>query len=366
MDVAKDLAVFEAVYDSLPEGILVLDTRRCFLYANKALPYVVPLARLPKAGEQNPWMLIEDKQLRSRISEAIETESRIQDMELNIMSRRGTLRPVSLDVLPLTSQGAIIGSLITLRDIEEKRRTQMELRRAKNLASLTNLAAGVAHEIKNPLGSMSLHIQLMQRELKQNGSIEAESGSEYLQIIGDEIERLNSIVVDFLFAVRPMDLQLQRQNPEQLCEEVLNFLSHEFIQKGIRIRRRYAKDLPGIDMDARFVKQALLNLLQNAMAAMSQAGLKQAGVCTITTAREASHYAIHIKDTGSGISAENQEQIFEPYFTTKDNGTGLGLSFVYKVMQEHGGQVLVRSKQGKGSEFVLLFPLPTEVKGRLE
>ncbi len=352
--------ILRAVYDSLPEGIIVVDKDQCFLYANKALPYVIPLARLPQTSEEKPWLLIEDKKVRELISESIETQSKEVDREMLIQGHSGTPRPISLDILPLAQEGSVIGSLIVVRNLEEKRRIQLELRRAKSLASFTNLAAGVAHEIKNPLGAMSLHIQLMQRELKAKGQIAEDSGAEYLQIISEEIERLNSIVVDFLFAVRPMDLQLQRKNPEALCEEVLSFLSQEFAEGNIRIRRRYAKHLPEIDVDPRFFKQALLNLLQNAKHAMGKSG-----VCTITTSLEASCYAIRVRDNGMGIAAEHQEQIFDPYFTTKETGTGLGLSSVYKIMQEHGGQVLVRSEEGKGSEFVLLFPLPPEVQARL-
>jgi signal transduction histidine kinase len=273
-------------------------------------------------------------------------------------------RLLSISVLPLVRNHQVSGSLIYIEDITEKRGKEARLRRAENLASLTTLAAGVAHEIKNPLGSLSIHIQLIQKTLaagEAEGKANAKTGGsynktidKYLSVVNEEIARLNQIVVDFLFAVRPMDMELRYGSINSLIAEVAEFVSFELKEARIECVLGLQEDLPSINFDERFMKQALLNLIKNAMAAM-----EGGGTLTIKTkAQDDGTILITFADTGVGISDENLPKIFEPYFTTKETGSGLGLTLVFKIIREHQGEITVKSRPGEGTAFIITLPVP--------
>jgi signal transduction histidine kinase len=246
----------------------------------------------------------------------------------------------------------------------------------ENLASLTTLAAGVAHEIKNPLGSLSIHVQLVKKALGvcralcgRNRDPEAknEKDSEpkahleaidrYLGVVNEEIERLNQIVVDFLFAVRPMDLDTRLGNINVMIGELAEFLSFELKAAKVDCRLELAENLPFVQFDNRYMKQALLNLIKNAIAAMPLGGK-----LTIKTAAQDADVNISVADTGTGISEENISKIFEPYYTTKVTGSGLGLTLVFKIIREHQGEISVKSKLGEGAVFTISLPIPQSEK----
>jgi signal transduction histidine kinase len=167
------------------------------------------------------------------------------------------------------------------------------------------------------------------------------------------MDRLNGIVVDFLFAVRPMNAQLRSGNINALINELIEFVSFELDASGVHCVLSLDEAIPFVNFDERLMKQALLNLIKNAIAAMSSGG-----TLTITTETSESGLLISIADTGMGMPAENQTKIFEPYFTTKDSGSGLGLTVVFKIIKEHNGEISVKSQEGQGSVFFIALPLP--------
>jgi signal transduction histidine kinase len=266
-------------------------------------------------------------------------------------------RLLSISVLPLVLKHRITGSLIFMEDITDKRSREARLRRAENLASLTTVAAGVAHEIKNPLGAISIHLQLMQKVLdkRNNSAIQPDSSdgqmTKYIGILNEEVDRLNKIVMDFLFAVRPMTMDLRHGDVNSLITELVEFIRHELELSRIECVLDLAGNLPLVYMDERYMKRALLNLIKNAQAAMNDGG-----VLTVATALVDNEIQIKIDDTGIGISADNLSKIFEPYYTTKETGTGLGLTIVYKILREHQGEINVQSREGEGSSFSVTLP----------
>jgi signal transduction histidine kinase len=175
----------------------------------------------------------------------------------------------------------------------------------------------------------------------------------YLAVINEEIERLNHIVVDFLFAVRPIELNLREADINNFLGELIEFVRYEIENAHVEIELSLDNDLPLLDFDARLMKQALLNLIQNATAAM-----KEGGTLTLRTERHDNEAAISVCDTGTGISQNNMSKIFEPYFTTKEQGSGLGLTLVFKIVREHKGEISVKSKEGQGSCFTITLPIP--------
>jgi signal transduction histidine kinase len=284
---------------------------------------------------------------------------------------KGKQRLLSISVLPQVRDHQVSGSLIYIEDITEKRGKEARLRRAENLASLTTLAAGVAHEIKNPLGSISIHIQLIQKAMDANKEMFFKSHpsgrnskgqspqdyfdvlDKYIAVVNEEIDRLNHIVVDFLFAVRPMDMDFREGNINTLIGELAEFVRYELEAANIACVLELNDALPTIEFDDRYMKQALLNLIKNAIAAMPGGG-----ELTITTGFSDTEIQISVQDTGVGISEENLSKIFEPYFTTKETGSGLGLTLVFKIIREHRGEMTVKSREGEGACFTITLPVP--------
>jgi signal transduction histidine kinase len=354
----------ETVLDSLPSGMLVCDERHSLILANKSSLRLLPLGH-PESGPL--WSSIPDENLAAFFQKTLQNGDRVMEREMNV-EMQGTNRLLAISILPLVDRRKITGSLIHVEDITEKRGKETRLRRAENLASLTTLAASVAHEIKNPLGAISIHLQLMQKALAQNGTVKDgaafggnfdrdETISQYFNIINEEVDRLNRIVVDFLFAVRPMSLELREDSINALIAELAEFIRAELEQSHIRLLLELDEKVPPALIDERYMKQALLNLIKNALAAMPNGGL-----LTIATQVVDNEILISVCDTGIGMSAENLAKIFEPYYPTNDNGTGLGLTLVYKIIKEHHGDIAVESREGEGSTFEISLPIHQKMK----
>jgi signal transduction histidine kinase len=175
----------------------------------------------------------------------------------------------------------------------------------------------------------------------------------YIAVVNEEIDRLNHIVVDFLFAVRPMNMEFRIGNINTLITELTEFVSYEMEEAHIKSVLELAESLPPIDFDERYMKQALLNLIKNAIAAMPGGGS-----LTISTEVSDDRILLRVRDTGVGIPEENQQKIFEPYFTTKETGSGLGLTLVFKIIREHNGDITMKSREGEGTCFTIILPIP--------
>jgi signal transduction histidine kinase len=309
---------------------------------------LLPLAQ-SELFDEPLWYSIRDEELSAFFEMALTGEESIIDREFALDMKSST-RILAVSVTPLVRDKKISGTLIHVEETTDKRRREARLRRAESLASLTTLAAGVAHEIKNPLGSISIHVQLMRKSLKGKAD---EPLIRYLDIVKEEIERLNRIVVDFLFAVRPMDIAPINDDPNTLIRELVEFMRVEVENAGIELQVEYGKDIPLVPFDKRYMKQALLNLVKNAVAAMPKGGTLSLSIHAIND-----ELKLAVQDTGTGIPEDKLGKIFEPYYTTRENGTGLGLTLTYKIIKEHGGDVTVLSRQGHGSTFTITIPIP--------
>jgi two-component system, sporulation sensor kinase E len=346
----------EAVLQSMFDGIIVCDLDHVPLFINKSAERILRIQGT-REGEQL-WMSLADEELKDFFYKALTSEETILGKEFALQGSGGT-RIVAISLSALVSDKGISGTLIHMEDITEKRKKETQLRRAESLAALTTLAAGVAHEINNPLGSISIRIQLLEKLVKAE-SRDAPAMLKHLGVVNEEIDRLKHIVVDFLFAVRPMDIQLLSEDPAELMEEIAEFAQPEAEKQGINLKLEVGNNLPQVLMDKRHMKQALLNLIQNALAAMTDGG-------TLGLKAEYSddEVRLSVSDTGSGIPEELLTKIFEPYFTTKKSGTGLGLTITFKIIKEHSGEISLQSKEGKGSTFTIHLPVPQAEKKSL-
>ncbi|MCX7883158.1 MAG: ATP-binding protein [Brevinematales bacterium] len=245
--------------------------------------------------------------------------------------------------------------LYKIMDQTENKKLQFQLKNIESLAALNTLAAGIAHEIKNPLTAIDLHTQLIQRAVQKNLVCLDENLSQYIKTISDETKRLNQILNDFLLAARSRQLKLSFEDINLFLQETLQLLRPELEEKQVALREEY-QHMPKNFIDRDYLKQAILNLVKNAIEAMEKSSLKVLTVRTwYDTTRDAT--VIEIADTGCGIPQDQLQKIFEPYYTTKEYGTGLGLTITYKIIKEHDGDIQIQSKPGEGTVFTLYLPI---------
>jgi len=343
--------LYKLVFDSMIEGVIVTDWERKVILVNKAMEQFISIPRKKIVNTDILECKFIDKELESVIEDAYNNKEKILDREIHISRSNKTFL---LTMLPLKDEREEMGHIIILVDITEKKQKELQLRRAESLAALTTLSAGVAHEIKNPLTSIDIHIQLLKREISKFNEKDVKNIKKMINIVKEEIDRLNSIVQDFLFAVRPMSVSISKENVNDLIVEIIDFLKYELEKSNIKIKYELEENLPPVIVDPKYFHQALLNIIKNAMQSIHH----DHGEITIKTEEDISgDVLIHIIDNGEGIPDNMMPKIFEPYFTTRKSGTGLGLVIVYKIVKELGGDIRIKSKVGEGTTFTLKMPV---------
>lgn len=354
-DLASENDRLDAVLDSLSDGILVSDVDHRLVMYNKSAERLLPFGG--GDGYDGPlWDALMDDEISRFIERTLMSQESVRDQEFTL-DRGGHSRILSFSISPMVRSGQIHGTIVHVEDVSEKRGREARLRRAESLASLTTLAAGVAHEIKNPLGSIGIHMQLIQKTLAAIEGDDTSTIDGYVDVVNEEVERLNRIVVDFLFAVRPMNTTLEDSRLNPIVQDMLDFVRFELEQAGIKIEASLQDDIPNLQLDEKFIKQAVLNIVKNAISAMPDGG-----TLSVRTRLQGDEVMLRISDSGHGMSEDVLNKIFEPYFTTKDFGSGIGLTLVYKIVKEHMGDISVVSQEGRGSAFSILFPVPQREK----
>jgi len=235
-----------------------------------------------------------------------------------------------------------MGALVTLRDVESRRQLERQLDFSTRLAAISRLTGGVAHEIKNPLNAMALHLEVLKNKL---------AGQQpEIDVIGREIKRLDTVVKTFLNFNRPLDLKYTPLDFNELVQQILALVSVEASAKHVQLETAL-EDKLWINGDPDLLKQAILNVINNGLEAM------QAGGTLITrTTRDGDECLLTVRDAGPGIPLEIQNRVFQLYFTTKENGSGIGLATTFRVVQLHNGTIDFTSEPGKGTMFRLRFP----------
>jgi signal transduction histidine kinase len=373
---AQEKGFLETVFNAIQEGIIVTDSRGRITYLNDAACVLFGL----EAGEAI------GKRLDERIG-GLDWESLTQsggpvshDVEISYPQNRF----INFYVVPLmieqreavsgsgTSAVAVpnandsrrsrpmpaaivpeeVGHVMILRDITESRRTAQQTIESERLNALRLLAAGVAHEIGNPLNSLHIHLQLMERSVHKLHDDERKELQDSIDVARSEVNRLDSIVTQFLKAIRPSRPQLRPENVNTIVEEAVRFFMPELQDREIVVEQELRSDLPLLQLDRDQMKQALYNVIKNSVEAMHRHGTLR-----IRTDLADTHVLVRFEDSGGGMSAENLSRAFEPYFTTKASGSGLGLLIVRRIVREHGGELSIESSQGKGLTLTIRLPL---------
>lgn len=260
----------------------------------------------------------------------------------------GRLQPVTVDAA--SSEVAVLQERFNtmVAALAEKEALAERLRQSQRLSALGNLAAGVAHDIGNPLNALRLTSSHLLEILNARGAAETPEARRYVEAIGGEVERLDGLVRDFLTLAREQTPRLQSEEPDRLLEDVLRLVRAEARRRDIALEEDLNAPAAAMAMDAAQLKGALVNILVNAFEAAGPGG-----VVAVRTSRENGHVQIAIRDTGPGIPPALQARIFEPYFTTKPDGTGLGLALARTVVEQHGGTLAVESHPGEGTTMTI-------------
>lgn len=350
---AREKGLLETILQSIREGLVVVDGQGKVAYANEAV------ARLLGGDAEEMTGRSLDQALPSLDWEGLmglDPEAWTQMMNREIEVTYPEHRIVEFYVVPLqVVQGAeedAEGALILLRDVTSERARQESTVETKRLEAITLLAAGVAHEIGNPLNSLNIHLQIMERELRDVKEKEIrDSLQELVEVSSNEIKRLDQIIHSFLRALRPTQPQREPVEVTSLLEDTLKGMEREISDRGVWVEREFPEKLPTLQLDKGQMHQAFYNLIRNALQAMTDGGILTLGVRVSDTA-----VAVSFSDTGSGIQAEDLGAIFQPYHTTKEEGTGLGLMIVQRIMQDHGGQIEIETRPDQGTTVTLLLP----------
>jgi len=368
---AQEKGFLETVFNAIQEGIIVTDSKARITYLNYAACGVFGL----EAGEAIGKRL--DERIRGLDWESLTRSSGPVSHDMEIFYPQN--RFINFYVVPLvieprepsvgggddsgenwlggpgsTLPATIpeeVGHVMILRDITESRRTAQQTIESERLNALRLLAAGVAHEIGNPLNSLHIHLQLMERSVQKLHDGEKAELEQSIDVARSEVNRLDSIVTQFLKAIRPSRPQLRPENVNTIVEEAVRFFAPELQDREIAVEQELRSDLPLLQLDRDQMKQAFYNVIKNSVEAMHRHGTLR-----IRTDLADTQVIVRFVDTGGGMSAENLSRVFEPYFTTKPTGSGLGLLIVRRIVREHGGELSIESSQDRGLTLTIRLP----------
>lgn len=356
---AGQKANLQSAVEHLEDAVALFNPSGDLLFANPAMQPTLPANAIGRAVQgllpgSHPYRTLVEETLATRTS-------------------RGPVQ-VGDDELLMThaiagTDGSLVGVLLVSRNLAYLSRMQSTLAYSRKLVALGRLTAGIAHEVKNPLNAMMIHLELLRTKIRRGafvaagagpldepGSPAAEDGMlQHVSVIESEIRRLDEVVQGFLKFTRPEDLRLQPVRVLTLFEEILPIVEPEAQKNNVRVVVD-CPPAPAVNGDAAMLRQAFLNLAINACQAMPDGGTLRLACAPSPPHR----VEIRIEDTGVGIPPEHLGRIFDLYFTTKDHGTGIGLSMVYRIVQMHDGEIEVQSTPGRGTTFTILLPRANE------
>jgi len=367
------LEYHHSVLGSIPTGIVVVEKNGKIRTFNMGARQITGFAQADIAGRTLDDLPLNLKPVSDALRRTIEEEKTFVQDHLDLKTDRSETVTLTLETSVLRAgNGEILGAVATLKDMSLRRQMEMQLLRSERFSALGEMAAGVAHEIKNPLNA----VLGFSRRLSDN--IEDPKLKKYADIISTEVLRMDSIVNDVLEYSQPNRILKTKADVNGILEETVAFLHEKLDQGGIVVQKSLDNSISAVPLDIARIRQVLLNIMLNAIQAMPQGGrltLKSQwsegfaphvkGPVDEKTLYQQLFLqqkmaAISIEDTGHGISKENLSKLFHPFFTTKSTGTGLGLSICHKIVTAHGGRLDVQTEVGKGSIFTIYLPMDEE------
>jgi two-component system sensor histidine kinase PilS (NtrC family) len=347
----SDLQAFrDLIFQSVGSGLIAVNPEGRITAFNRAAESITGVAEREALGQTWEALFGGEVDLEEARQAVAGPGAQSLRYEIRLRRRDGHEVPVGVSFWSLRSgDGEAVGLIGVCQDLSSIKRMEQQVRQADRLATIGRLSANIAHEIRNPLASLSGAIEAMVRELP------ADPGRERLvEIVLRESERLNRIIRDFLEYARPAPMASHAVDLADLLEEVVLLVEHRSLPAELKVIREYGEKLPA-RVDPQQLHQAIWNLCINAVQAMPEGGELRVGG-RVVPGGGPPRLQLWISDTGHGIAESDLPQIFEPFFSTKAEGSGIGLALVYRVVQDHGGQVEVRSQPGAGTSFMLILP----------
>lgn len=370
-------AHLQSAVEHLEDAVALFSPSGELLFSNPAMQPMLPDAEI---GHSVAAMLPPAHLFRRLVEETL--ASRQSRGPVHVAAEGQAAEGVADERLLMThavtgTGGELVGVLLVSRNLAYLSRVQSTLAYSRKLVALGRLTAGIAHEVKNPLNAMMIHLELLRTKIRNalttpapqpvamaGGSLgltasseprlpeAAQSALEHVQVIENEIRRLDEVVQGFLKFTRPEDLRLQPVRVGLLLKDLVPVVTSEAGKTGVRVVLECPTDLPAVNGDEAMLRQVFLNLAINACQAMPHGGTLRITGAPVHGQR----IEVRVEDTGTGIKPEHLGKIFDLYFTTKDHGTGIGLSMVYRIVQLHDGEVEVQSTPGRGTTFRVLLP----------
>ncbi len=345
----SEKARMEGILNSLEDAVIFLNGRREVMFCNQAAEAVLGRGLDMMVGQPLETLLPEEHPLLPVVAELFETGAQRRNAAMKVPCPGGETRELAVSTYRVPDRDQAGGGVLALKDLDPVRAVQSLVTYSQKLAALGRLTSGVAHEVKNPLNAMRIHLELLKTRLVGKQPEVREN----VEVIAQEIQRLDRVVQGFLKFVRPQELRLGPVDVNTLLQEVSQLMAPVAAQARARIALDPTPDLPPVSGDAELLQQACTNLVTNALQAMPKGG-------TVTLAsRRGPDGALELRvsDEGGGIPPEDLDKIFRLYYTTKPSGSGIGLSLVYRIMQIHDGRIEVESVMGRGTTMILTLPV---------
>lgn len=345
----------KAILESLVGGVITFDVAGNITIINRAaarmleLPAQAPYPSLDEFSVRNPM-------ITQAIRRALREEEYVQDLDSTFVTSAGSTLLLRTTIsAQVDGNGLVVGLVVLVKDVSRLVALEQELRKRDRLAAAGSLAAGVAHEVRNPLSAIELNLRLLREEVAQAGALTGDV-SDYFDILSVETQRLNRITTSFLQLSRPDRIRKDHMAVLGPLQQALRLLEPEAKTKHIRFQVNLEHGQAEIAGDATKLEQVYLNLLINAMQAMPNGGTVRIESRFHQGDDDASIEVV-IADEGEGVAAENMDRLFDPYFTTRNDGTGLGLAIADRIISDHGGAIAVESSSGQGTRFAVRLPV---------
>ncbi len=346
----SEKAHLQGVVDQLEDGVIFLNPERHILFFNRAAETVVGLPLERTVGLPIHEVLDPAHPLLPFVDQVLVGSAAIRNATV-VLPQDGRDKEFLVSAFHMEDAHRVMGVAVLLKDLDSIKTVQSLVSYSAKLAALGRLTSGVAHEVKNPLNAMMIHVELLKERLEDSGADVRKS----LEVIGSEIRRLDRVVQGFLKFMRPQELTLKPVDLNAMLQSVCALLEAESRSHGVRFVLELDAALPAVSADEELLRQAFINILQNGVQAMPGGGAVR--IRTRTRPEEADWVRVTVTDQGVGIAPEDVDKIFKLYYTSKPGGSGIGLSVVYRIVQLHDGTVEAKSEPGRGTAVIVRLPV---------